>query len=45
VAIAPHRSESPVELSLEPIVKLKQQGKIRHIGLSEVKPKDIDRAR
>jgi pyridoxine 4-dehydrogenase len=26
-------------------VKLKQQGKIRHIGLSEVKPKDIDRAR
>jgi aryl-alcohol dehydrogenase-like predicted oxidoreductase len=35
----------PVEESLEPIVKLKQQGKIRHIGLSEVKPKDIDRAR
>jgi len=35
----------PVEQSLEPIVKLKQQGKIRHIGLSEVKPKDIDRAR
>ena len=34
-----------VEQSLEPIVKLKQQGKIRHIGLSEVKPKDIDRAR
>jgi aryl-alcohol dehydrogenase-like predicted oxidoreductase len=30
---------------LEPIVKLKQQGKIRHIGLSEVKPKDIERAR
>jgi aryl-alcohol dehydrogenase-like predicted oxidoreductase len=26
-------------------VKLKRQGKIRHIGLSEVKPKDIDRAR
>jgi aryl-alcohol dehydrogenase-like predicted oxidoreductase len=26
----------PVEQSLEPIVKLKQQGKIRHIGLSEV---------
>jgi len=35
----------PVEQSLDPIVKLKQQGKIRHIGLSEVKPKDIDRAR
>src|SRR5579862_4648292 len=35
----------PVEQSLEPIVKLKQQGKIRHIGLSEVKPADIDRAR
>jgi pyridoxine 4-dehydrogenase len=35
----------PVEQSIEPIVKLKQQGKIRHIGLSEVKPKDIDRAR
>jgi pyridoxine 4-dehydrogenase len=35
----------PVEQSLEPILKLKQQGKIRHIGLSEVKPKDIDRAR
>lgn len=35
----------PVEQSLEPIVKLKQQGKIRHIGLSEVKAKEIDRAR
>jgi len=35
----------PLEQSLEPIVKLKQQGKIRHIGLSEVKPVDIDRAR
>jgi pyridoxine 4-dehydrogenase len=35
----------PVEQSLEPIVKLRQQGKIRHIGLSEVKPKEIDRAR
>ena len=35
----------PVEESLEPIVKLKQQGKIRHIGLSEVKPVEIDRAR
>jgi pyridoxine 4-dehydrogenase len=35
----------PVEQSLEPIVKLKQQGKIRHIGLSEVKPQEIDRAR
>jgi pyridoxine 4-dehydrogenase len=35
----------PVEQSLAPIVKLKQQGKIRHVGLSEVKPKEIDRAR
>lgn len=35
----------PVEQSLEPILKLKQQGKIRHVGLSEVKPKEIDRAR
>jgi pyridoxine 4-dehydrogenase len=35
----------PVEQSLEPIVKLKEQGKIRHIGLSEVKPQEIDRAR
>jgi aryl-alcohol dehydrogenase-like predicted oxidoreductase len=35
----------PVEQSLEPVAKLKQQGKIRHIGLSEVKPGDIDRAR
>jgi pyridoxine 4-dehydrogenase len=35
----------PVEQSLEPIVKLKQQGKIRHIGLSEVKSDQIDRAR
>jgi pyridoxine 4-dehydrogenase len=35
----------PVEESLAPIAKLQQQGKIRHIGLSEVKPADIDRAR
>jgi pyridoxine 4-dehydrogenase len=35
----------PLEQSLAPIAKLKQQGKIRHIGLSEVKPADIDRAR
>jgi pyridoxine 4-dehydrogenase len=35
----------PVEQSLAPIVKLKGQGKVRHIGLSEVKPADIDRAR
>src|SRR5580658_4308593 len=30
---------------IDPKVKLKQQGRIRHIGLSEVKPTDIDRAR
>jgi pyridoxine 4-dehydrogenase len=35
----------PVEESLEPIVKLQKQGKIRHVGLSEVKPAEIDRAR
>ncbi|RRA47749.1 aldo/keto reductase [Acidipila sp. EB88] len=32
----------PVEQSLEPIVKLQKEGKIRHIGLSEVKPKEIE---
>ncbi len=31
----------PVEQSLEPIAKLQQQGKIRHVGLSEVKPREI----
>ena len=31
----------PVEESLEPILKLQEQGKIRHIGLSEVKPNEI----
>ncbi len=35
----------PVEESLAPIVKLQKQGKIRHVGLSEVKPYEIDRAR
>jgi pyridoxine 4-dehydrogenase len=35
----------PVEDSLEPIAKLQKQGKIRHVGLSEVKPHEIDRAR
>ena len=35
----------PVEESLEPIAKLQKGGKIRHVGLSEVKPKEIDRAR
>ena len=35
----------PVEDSLEPIAKLQKQGKIRHVGLSEVKPKEIDQAR
>ena len=32
----------PVEESLEPIVKLQKEGKIRHFGLSEVKPKEIE---
>src|SRR6202011_3018667 len=35
----------PVEESLRVIAKLKQEGKIRHIGLSEVKPAEIDQAR
>jgi len=35
----------PVEESLGIIKKLQEQGKIRHIGLSEVKPKEIDQAR
>jgi aryl-alcohol dehydrogenase-like predicted oxidoreductase len=32
----------PVEESLEPIVKLQKEGKIRHVGLSEVKPHEIE---
>jgi aryl-alcohol dehydrogenase-like predicted oxidoreductase len=35
----------PVEESLGAIRKLQEQGKIRHVGLSEVKPHEIDRAR
>jgi len=35
----------PVEESLGAIKKLVDQGKIRHVGLSEVKPHEIDRAR
>jgi aryl-alcohol dehydrogenase-like predicted oxidoreductase len=35
----------PVEASLEPILKLQKQGKIKHIGLSEVTPEEIERAR
>jgi pyridoxine 4-dehydrogenase len=35
----------PVEESLGAIKRLQQQGKIRHIGLSEVKPHEIDQAR
>jgi pyridoxine 4-dehydrogenase len=35
----------PVEESLEAVAKLQKAGKIRHIGLSEVKPKEIDQAR
>jgi aryl-alcohol dehydrogenase-like predicted oxidoreductase len=42
-----HRIDAkvPVEESLAVIVKLQKQGKIRHIGLSEVKVPDIERAR
>lgn len=35
----------PVEESLGAIADLQKQGKIRHVGLSEVKPAEIDRAR
>ena len=35
----------PVEESLGEIALLQQEGKIRHVGLSEVKPHEIDRAR
>jgi pyridoxine 4-dehydrogenase len=35
----------PVEESLGEIKKLQKQGKIRHVGLSEVKPHEIDQAR
>ena len=35
----------PVEESLGVIKRLQEQGKIRHIGLSEVKPREIDQAR
>jgi pyridoxine 4-dehydrogenase len=35
----------PVEESLGIIKKLQKQGKIRHVGLSEVKPHEIDQAR
>jgi pyridoxine 4-dehydrogenase len=35
----------PVEDSLGVIKKLQEQGKIRHVGLSEVKPDEIDQAR
>jgi pyridoxine 4-dehydrogenase len=35
----------PVEESLGAIARLQKQGKIRHVGLSEVKPKEIDQAR
>ncbi len=34
----------PVEDSLKPIAKLQKQGKIRYVGLSEVKPEEIERA-
>jgi pyridoxine 4-dehydrogenase len=35
----------PVEESLGAISKLQKEGKIRHVGLSEVKPAEIDQAR
>src|SRR3981189_2575546 len=38
-------SKTPLEESLGEIAKLQQEGKIRHIGLSEVKPNEIEQAR
>lgn len=35
----------PVEDSLAPIVEFQKQGKIRYVGLSEVKPHEIDQVR
>ena len=42
-----HRIDSkvPVEESLAPIIKLQTEGKIRHVGLSEVKPAEIEQVR
>jgi len=42
-----HRIDAkvPVEESLGAIKKLQEQGKIRHVGLSEVKVPEIERAR
>jgi pyridoxine 4-dehydrogenase len=37
--------QTPVEESLGAMAKLQKEGKIRHIGLSEVKPAEIDQAR
>ena len=37
--------KTPVEESLGEIKKLQEEGKIRHVGLSEVKPHEIDQAR
>jgi aryl-alcohol dehydrogenase-like predicted oxidoreductase len=36
--------KTPVEESLGEIAKLQQEGKIRHVGLSEVKPHEIEQA-
>ena len=35
----------PVEESLREIAKMQKEGKIRHVGLSEVKPHEIEQAR
>jgi pyridoxine 4-dehydrogenase len=37
--------KTPVEESLGEIAKLQKEGKIRHVGLSEVKPHEIEQAR
>src|SRR5207244_5434285 len=42
-----HRVDSkvPMEESLGALKKMQEAGKIRHVGLSEVSPEEIDRAR
>src|SRR5207237_1625699 len=37
--------KGPMEKSLGAIKKMQEAGKIRHVGLSEVSPEEIDRAR
>ena len=45
LATAPHRSSGARRRVVGRIAKLQREGKIRHVGLSEVKPAEIDQAR